>query len=130
MTNQFPLAGVLTGNELVIGVQDGNDVKMPLYQALSLGTITIASVPTAFTATAADSNQIDLSWSGSADNYIVEWCRENSGAWVPIFSGSGTSFSHTELFAEEAYYYRLKAENTGEFDSDWVYVNETTPAGT
>lgn len=124
--NQIPPAGPLTGNELVVGVQDGNGVLMTLYQALSLPAPVIAATPTAFTATAISDVQIDLTWSGSGDNYIVEFCRENNGAWIENYNGPATSYSSLDLYGDENYFYRVKSQKTGEFDSAWAYADATT----
>lgn len=124
--NQLPIAGPLTGNELIVGQQDANGVRMTLYQALSLGTITIAAAPTAFTATAISASEINLSWTSTGDNFILEMNRDNSGAWQEIYSGATASYNNIELYQEENYFYRVKSQKAGEFDSEWAYVNATT----
>ncbi len=127
--NTLGQAEPLTGLEQLPLLQNGIWVLGRLADVLNLTPPTIATAPTAFAAVAFDANQIDLTWTGSGDNYIVESNRgDNGDAWVEIYSGATASFSDTLLFPEETYYYRLKSQVTGEADSDWVLTNETTPA--
>jgi hypothetical protein len=127
--NTLGEAEPLTGFEQLPLLQNGIWVLGRLADVLNLATPTIAAAPTAFAAVAFDESQIDLTWSGSADNYIVESNRgDNGDAWVEIYSGSTASYSDTLLFPEETYYYRVKSQVAGEADSDWVLTNETTPA--
>lgn len=118
-------AGPLDGTELVAMLQNGVWVKAPLYFAVSITTPVITAVPTSFVATAISDVQIDLTWSGLGA-FILQRCRENDGAWVTIYTGATASFSDTDLFGDETYYYRVNDTDTGEFTSDWATVNETT----
>jgi hypothetical protein len=127
--NTLGQAEPLTGFEELPLLQNGIWVLGRLADVLNLATPTIAAAPTAFAAVAFDESQIDLTWSGSADNYVLESTRGDSGdSYVQIYSGATASFSDTLLFPEETYYYRVKSQVTGEADSDWVLTNETTPA--
>ena len=125
--NNLPVFETLTGNELVPVQQAGIWGLIPLYVVLNTSAGTITSAPTAFTATAISDSQIDLSWSGSGSNYVLEYNRDNDGAWAQIYSGATASFSHTLLYPEETYYYRVKQQAPPNFDSGWVLTNETTP---
>jgi len=127
--NTLGQAEPLTGLEQLPLLQNGIWVLGRIADVLNLTPPTIATAPTAFAAVAFDESQIDLTWTGSGDNYIVESNRgDNGDAWVEIYSGATASYSDTLLFPEETYYYRLKSQVTGEADSDWVLTNETTPA--
>jgi hypothetical protein len=127
--NTLGQAEPLTGFEQLPLLQNGIWVLGRLADVLNLATPTIAAAPTAFAAVAFDESQIDLTWTGSGDNYIVESNRgDNGDAWVDIYSGATPSYSDTLLFPEETYYYRVKSQVAGEADSDWVLTNETTPA--
>jgi hypothetical protein len=127
--NTLGQAEPLTGFEQLPLLQNGIWVLGRLADVLNLATPTIAAAPTAFAAVAFDESQIDLSWTGSADNYVLESTRGDSGdSYVQIYSGATASYSDTLLFPEETYYYRVKSQVTGEADSDWVLTNETTPA--
>ena len=127
--NTLGQAEPLTGLEQLPLLQNGIWVLGRLADVLNLTPPTIATAPTAFAAVAFDESQIDLTWTGSGDNYIIESNRgDNGDAWVEIYSGATASYSNTLLFPEETYYYRLKSQVTGEADSDWVLTNETTPA--
>ena len=124
--NQLPNSGPLTGNELIVGQQGSEGVLMTLYEALSLPAPIIAAAPTAFTPTVIDDVQIDLTWTGTGDNYIIQFCRQNDQAWINLYSGVATSYSSIELYGSENYFYRLKSQVTGEFDSEWVITDATT----
>lgn len=127
--NTLGQAEPLTGLEQLPLLQNGIWVLGRLADVLNLTPPTIATAPTAFAAVAFDESQIDLTWTGSADNYVLESTRGDSGdSYVEIYSGATASYSDTLLFPEETYYYRLKSQVTGEADSDWVLTNETTPA--
>ena len=127
--NTLGQAEPLTGLEQLPLLQNGIWVLGRLADVLNLATPTIATAPTAFAAVAFDESQIDLTWSGSADNYVLESTRgDNGDSYVEIYSGATASFSDTLLFPEETYYYRVKSQVAGEADSDWVLTNETTPA--
>lgn len=127
--NTLGQAEPLTGLEQLPLLQNGIWVLGRLADVLNLTPPTIATAPTAFAAVAFDESQIDLTWSGSADNYVLESTRGDSGdSYVEIYSGATASYSDTLLFPEETYYYRVKSQVTGEADSDWVLTNETTPA--
>lgn len=127
--NTLGQAEPLTGLEQIPLLQNGIWVLGRLADILNLTPPTIATAPTAFAGVAFDESQIDLSWSGSGDNYIVESNRgDNGDAWVEIYSGATASYNDTLLFPEETYYYRVKSQVTGEADSEWVLTNETTPA--
>jgi hypothetical protein len=127
--NTLGQAEPLTGFEQLPLLQNGIWVLGRLADVLNLATPTIAAAPTAFAAVAFDANQIDLTWSGSADNYVLESTRGDSGdSYVEIYSGSTASFSDTLLFPEETYYYRLRAQEAGQADSTFVFTDETTPA--
>lgn len=127
--NTLGQAEPLTGLEQIPLLQNGIWVLGRLADILNLTPPTIATAPTAFAGVAFDESQIDLTWTGSADNYVLQSNRgDNGDAWVEIYSGATASFSDTLLFPEETYYYRVKSQVTGEADSEWVLTNETTPA--
>lgn len=126
MFNSLPILYEPDGSEFLIIEKDGAPMKMPLYLALNLPAPTIAAAPTAFTPTVISDSEIDLAWTGSADNYILERCRENDNAWQEIYSGATAAYSDLELYGEEHYYYRVKSQVTGEFDSPWTLCDDTT----
>lgn len=129
MFNSLPILYSPDGSEYLIVEKDGINYRMPLYLALDLPAPVIAASPTGFTATTFDHVQIDLAWTGTADNYIVERSRElgdPESPWQEVYNGTGTSFSDTDLYPSEHYFYRLKAQVTGEHDSPFVYADDTT----
>jgi len=124
----FPIIYNPDGSELIAAWKDGKQVLIPFYTLQSLSAPVLAAVPSTFVATVYDSYQIDLSWTGTGTNYIIERCRDNDGLWLEIYNGSGTSFSDNGLSPECDYYYRIRAQEAGKFDSDFLYDNDTTPA--
>ena len=94
--------------------------------------------PTALTATAASSSQINLTWTGnSANGSIIGYTIASntsasfSGASYQYVSGAGAaSASATALSASTTYYFAIKAEGTTDaYDSAYSgWVSATTPA--
>ncbi len=84
--------------------------------------------PTGFTATAASSSGINLSWSAvaSATGYALER-KTGAGAYAPIATPSGASYADTGLSASTTYTYRLKAVNASG-SSSGVEATATTQA--
>lgn len=124
---QYNEADSVDGSELVQILQGANILLVPLYKIRALTAPTIATTPVGFTATTFDFQQIDLAWTSGATNYILERSFDEN-QWLPIYSGAGNSFSDTILAADTQYFYRLKAQQAGEFDSAWTYDNDTTDA--
>lgn len=127
MFNSLPIVDP-DGSELIVAWKDGKPVLIPFYKLQALAAPVISSDPTSFTASVFGSYQIDLAWSGSADNYVIERCRDNDGNWIEIYSGHIASFSDDTLAPECDYYYRLRAQEAGKFDSNYVFDNDSTPA--
>lgn len=129
MDKNTPILFEPDGSEFLIVEKDGVIMRLPLYLGITIPAPVIAAAPTAFTPTVISDVQIDLAWTGTADNYIIERCRENDGNWIPVYSGLTASFSDTDLYGEEQYNYRIKSQVIGQFDSPWVYTVATTDAG-
>ncbi len=125
-TKDLPEAAALDGTEVIAIYQGGQMVKVPLYLVLNLPTPVLTAAPTGFTATAFDDVQIDLAWTSAAANFILERNRGDNDAWEKIYEGSTVSFSDTGLTGDEHYYYRLTAQDVGEYQSPYVYADETT----
>lgn len=85
--------------------------------------------PGSFSAVAASSTQINLSWSSvpNVDLYVIDWSPDGLTGWTQLYSGAGTSTSHTGLTTATTYYYRIRATATGMTDSSYATDNETTP---
>ena len=126
LTENIPPAEPLTGYEQIPMIQDGQWVLAPLYTILNFPAPTLTATPTAFTATVISDSEIDLTWTSGAANFVLERCRENDQAWQQIYSGASNSFSDTLLYGDETYYYRVNAQDPGEFPSEWATTNATT----
>ena len=73
------------------------------------------TTPTAFTATATSSSQIDLAWNASTDNvavtsYLIERCQgAGCSSFSQIATTAGTSYGNTGLSGSTSYTYRIRA---------------------
>lgn len=86
--------------------------------------------PQSFTAVAFSDTQINLSWNAvpNATSYQIDWSPNGTSGWTSLYTGSGTSTSHTGLTASTQYFYRIKATATDFTDSSYSTANETTNA--
>jgi secreted trypsin-like serine protease len=101
--------------------------------------------PTQFTAEAASTTQIDLSWNKNADNNNVMLVYSTIGAFgtpqdgttyspgqtipgggIVLFRGANTTFSHTGLQPATRYYYKAFSYNAANEYSIGTTTNETT----
>ncbi len=86
------------------------------------------AAPTGLTATAGDSNSINLSWTDNATNesgYKIERSKDNVN-WTliaPNLPANTTSYPDTGLTPNTKYFYRVRATNGG---LDSVYSNVTS----
>lgn len=89
--------------------------------ATSIGNVTLNA------ATAANSPVLTIS------SYAVEYQRRSwsailpdpGGVWTPIYSGTGTSFTHT-VPGEGSYWYRVRAFDSQGAATDWTYSQDVT----
>jgi hypothetical protein len=98
-------------------------------------SVTTPAAVQSFTATAASSTQINLSWtdkSGVETGFRIERSTDNTNwSLVTTTAASATSFSNTSLNASTLYYYRIRSNSyNGTNDSAWYTANATTQAGT
>jgi hypothetical protein len=102
---------------------------------VTASSVTTPAAVQSFTATAASSTQINLSWtdkSGVETGFRIERSTDNSNwSLVTTTAASATSFSNTSLNASTLYYYRIRSNSyNGTNDSAWYTANATTQAGT
>ncbi|MGD0649829.1 MAG: fibronectin type III domain-containing protein [Verrucomicrobiia bacterium] len=91
--------------------------------------------PSALTATAVSTNQINLSWadnSNNEDGFKIERAPDNGGvpgAWAEITTvgANVTNHSDTELLPNTTYWYRVRAYNGGGNSDCSNEVSATTP---
>lgn len=78
--------------------------------------VTIPRLPTALTATAASSSQINLSWTDNANDetgFELENSTDGTNfAKITDLAANATTYSHTGLNASTKYYYRIRAKNS------------------
>jgi hypothetical protein len=115
-------------------VRSLSTTKAPRRTRLSLEALETRAVPSAapaaptFTAAAASSSQVNLSWnsvSGATGYKVDEW---NGSSWVQLASlgGSATTDSITGLHAGTTYYFDVAAVNSS--GTTWAaYKSVTTP---
>ena len=104
--------------------------------------------PTSFTATASSGSQIDVAWTPYLSKNIVlaystspvigspqDGATYHTGDAIPgggtvLYTGSATSFSHSNLFGLKTYYYKVWTvqDAVPSYSSGYI-VNATTPCG-
>jgi hypothetical protein len=123
------------------------NTKGALNNGQSFGIPSTVANPTAFTATAASSGQIDLSWNlnGNGDDVMVAFNTNSTfgtpaggstyavndpipGGGTVICNGCGTSASHTGLNPSTQYFYRAWSVDGSANYSSGVSDNATTYA--
>jgi hypothetical protein len=97
-------------------------------------SVTTPAAVQSFTATAASSTQINLSWtdkSGVETGFRIERSTDNTNwSLVTTTAANATSFSNTGLTASTLYYYRIRSNSyNGTNDSAWYTANATTQSG-
>jgi hypothetical protein len=102
---------------------------------VTASSVTTPAAVQSFTATAASSTQINLSWtdkSGVETGFRIERSTDNTNwSLVTTTAASATSFSNTGLTASTLYYYRIRSNSyNGTNDSAWYTANATTQSGT
>jgi fibronectin type 3 domain-containing protein len=127
--------GLAAGVTYSYRVRASNDAGNSAYSNVAAATTagTLPAAPTALTATASSSTQINLAWQDNATNesaYTIERCT-NAGctAFTQIaqVGANVTSYSNTGLAAGTTYSYRVRATNAA---GDSAYSNvaaATTP---
>jgi hypothetical protein len=96
--------------------------------------VTTPAAVQSFTATAASSTQINLSWtdkSGVETGFRIERSTDNTNwSLVTTTAANATSFSNTGLTASTLYYYRIRSDSyNGTNNSAWYTANATTQSG-
>jgi len=104
--------------------------------------------PTTFTATTANSTEIDLSWAKNPanDNVMVAWNTSNTfgtpasgtsysagntitGGGTVLYNGDQTTFNHTPVLSNTTYYYKAWSVDGTFAYSTGKIANATTPCG-
>lgn len=120
---------------LVGSIVKGSVSKTP--SARTAATITlhgtiIAAMPSALVAVASGANEIDLTWTDTAPTgtvYEVERAPDGSSwALISTTAANITSYADTGLTPSTAYFYRVRASNTGGFTAYSNTDTETTTA--
>jgi hypothetical protein len=92
-------------------------------------SVTYLSIPSNFTATAININQINLAWNSvpNAVGYKLERCI-GDGSWSEITSTSGTSYQNTGIDENVTYSYRVRAYNGSCYSQYSNTVSAHTPS--
>lgn len=113
-----------SGNIPVNGAVDINNEPRIQSSAIDLGadefgggTVTIPSAPSALTAAASSTSQINISWTDNANNetgFAIERSLSSTTGFAPLITVSSnvTSYQNTGLSAGTTYYYRVTATNS------------------
>ena len=104
----------------------------PTWSFVTAGATAAPSAPTGLTATALSQTRIDLSWNdvGEETGYRVEKSASGAGGWAEITSLSAdqTTYSDLTVSAQQTWFYRVRALNTGGFSPYSNTASATTPA--
>ena len=96
------------------------------------GNVAPPSAPTGLTASAISSTRIDLSWADTATEtgFRVERSPDGSAGWTEIGSlgQNQTTYSDLQVSAQQTYFYRVRALNSGGFSPYSNTASATTPA--
>jgi hypothetical protein len=137
-----------SGNSLYLKITCNSNAN---YEAFGVDNIVVSGTPaggvadpTGFDAATASSSQINLSWTqnGNSDDVMIIYDEDGSftdptdgvaysvsssacGGTV-IYNGSGTSYNHTSLSANTAYYYKAWSVDGSDNYSAGVTDNATT----
>src|SRR5262245_50546016 len=100
------------------------------FMNLINGTTSTPSAPSSLVARTASSSQINLTWkdnSGIETGFKVERATSSSGPWTQIgtTSANDVTFSATGLSSGTAYYFRVRAHNSGG-DSGYSNISSAT----
>lgn len=104
----------------------------PTWSFTTAGSESAPSAPTGLTAAAISSTQINLSWNDVATEtgYRVERSPNGSSSWSEIasLSANQTTFSDLQVSAQQTFFYRVRASNSGGFSPYSNVASATTPA--
>lgn len=91
-------------------------------------TPSVPAVPTNFTAAAASSSQVKLSWDSvnGATSYYVYGATSSSGTYTKIATVTTPSYTNTGLWAGTTYYYKVQSVNDAGSSSYSSVVSATT----
>ena len=96
------------------------------------GNVAPPSAPTGLTANAVSSTRIDLNWADTASEtgYRVERSPDGSTGWTEIASlnQNQNSYSDLQVSAQQTYFYRVRALNSGGFSGYSNIASASTPA--
>jgi len=115
-----------------LGVSSGKEYSDP---SNVVETCTAAEIPGAF-AGATNASGIDLTWDNgyqtaapgnpSYTTYYLEYDADFDNDWVvgasSLYSGTNLDFTHTGVYSDTTHYYRIKARNLLDRDTEWVYL--------
>ncbi len=95
------------------------------------GTCTPPAAPTALSATATSSSQINLSWTAAsgATSYTISRATVSGGPYSSVGTSATTSFSNTGLTASTTYFYVVSASNGSCSSGNSAQASATTQAG-
>jgi len=104
----------------------------PVWSFTTAGTEAAPNAPSGLSATAISSGQINLAWNDVATEagYRVERSPDGSSGWTEIatLSANQTAFSDSQVSAQQTYFYRVRASNSGGFSPYSNTASATTPA--
>jgi hypothetical protein len=103
----------------------------PTWSFVTTGSEPAPPAPTGLTAFAFSATRIDLAWTDTPTEtgYRLERSPNGSNSWVEIATPNAnqTSYSDLSVSAQQTYYYRIRALNSGGFSPYSNVASATTP---
>lgn len=125
--NTIPILDSLDGSELIVVYINGEPSAIEAYKILNIPVQTVTPIVAGLNATAASDSEIDVVFTSSGDDFIVEK-SQNEYEWNTFDINTLLSYADTGLQESTEYFYRVKARKAGQRDSDWAYISATTLA--
>jgi fibronectin type 3 domain-containing protein len=106
----------------------GNSADSSYASATTFTLVSIPTMPSGVSATAASSNSITVNWStvAGATGYKVYRSASSSSSYSNVGDVTTVSFTDTELTASTTYYYKVTAYNSAGESSQSSYASATT----
>ena len=121
-TYYWRIAGKTMANQMVSG---------PVWSFVTTGSEPVPPAPSGLTANPISSTQINLAWNdvSGETSYRVERSPNGSSGWSEIASPAAnqTAYSDSQVTAQQTYFYRMRALNSGGFSPYSNIASATTP---
>jgi VCBS repeat-containing protein len=113
-----PWTGFNGSDSFVYRAYDGKAYSANSTVSITVKYVAAPAAPKSLTATAISASQIKLTWADKSTNetgFIIQRKTGTSGTWATVatIAANTTAYQDTGLSAGTAYYYRVRATNSG-----------------